>query len=51
MTEAATNETLLYLASLVKSSLLETKCFWGSLEAHSKLFPLMNITGMLSTVS
>jgi E3 ubiquitin-protein ligase HUWE1 len=44
MTEVATNETLVYLANLVKSSLEETKSFWGSLESGSKLLPLVDIT-------
>jgi|ERR1700722_2336756 len=49
MTEFAPNDTLLHLANLVKSSLDETKDFWGSLETNSKLLPLVEITSTLPT--
>lgn len=44
MTEVATSETLLHLATLVKDSLAETHGFWENVTEPSKLLPLIDIT-------
>lgn len=48
MTDVAPNETLAFLQNLVKSSLAETQEFWGTMDDHSKLLPLLDVTGMFS---
>jgi E3 ubiquitin-protein ligase HUWE1 len=48
MTEVATGETLLHLAKLVSESLALTREFWSDVEEHSKLLPLVDVTGMFS---
>ena len=45
MTDVAPNETLAFLQNLVKSSLAETQDFWGTMDDHSKLLPLLDVTG------
>ncbi|KAF7981836.1 hypothetical protein HWV62_31363 [Athelia sp. TMB] len=44
MTDVAPNETLAFLQNLVKSSLAETQDFWGTMDDHSKLLPLLDVT-------
>lgn len=43
MTEAATSETLLHLATLVKESLDLTQGFWSDFSDQSKLLPLVDL--------
>lgn len=45
MTEVATGETLLHLAKLVEESLSLTKGIWVDFNEHSKLAPLVEISG------
>lgn len=44
MTEAATSETLLHLANLVKESLEATQSFWSEFGDQSKLLPLVELS-------
>jgi E3 ubiquitin-protein ligase HUWE1 len=46
MTEVATTDTIVQLASQVEVSLEETKSFWDSLESESKLLPLVDVSSM-----
>jgi len=39
----AANETLVYLAEITRCSLQETKAFWTSSQASSKLLPLVEV--------
>lgn len=48
MTDVAPTETLAFLQNLVKTSLAETQEFWGTMDDHSKLLPLLDVTGMFS---
>jgi len=45
------NETLVYLAEITRCSLQETKAFWTSAQASSKLLPLMEIDCMLFCIA
>jgi len=47
LVDYATNETLVYLAEIVHHSLQETKAFWASSQASSRLLPLLEIDCML----
>lgn len=48
MTEVATNETLLHLSEIVKTSLNETKFFWNPVNEPSKLLSFVDLMGMFS---
>ncbi|KAJ3575128.1 hypothetical protein NP233_g1305 [Leucocoprinus birnbaumii] len=43
LVDYATNDTLVYLAEIVRKSLQETKTFWGTFQPSSKLLPLLEI--------
>jgi E3 ubiquitin-protein ligase HUWE1 len=45
MMDSSNSQTLLYLSKLVKSSLLETRHFWGSFDEPSQLLPLIDVDG------
>jgi hypothetical protein len=49
--EVATNETFNLLANLVSESLDNTRSFWESVDAQSKLLPLVDTTGKFDNVS
>ncbi|OBZ67028.1 E3 ubiquitin-protein ligase ptr1 [Grifola frondosa] len=44
MAEASTGETLTFLLKLVNESLAECKDFWESMDEHSKLLPMVDVT-------
>jgi len=51
LVDYAANETLVYLAEITRCSLQETKAFWTSSQASSKLMPLIAIDCMLFRIA